>query len=88
MHNSGHGLALGHVYDMRCLEKYMYQHIMEEIPNLKYHRDFYQDAKHSLIMYECIWVANSVRTFDIKAPLFMYLIYQSDYVISKTLTKA
>ena len=55
MHNSVHGLALGHVYNMRCWGgKYMYQHIMEEIPNLKYHRDIYQDDKHSLIMYECI----------------------------------
>ena len=27
MQNSGHGLALGLVYDMRCLGKNMYQHI-------------------------------------------------------------
>ena len=56
-HSSGHGLALGHVYNMRCLGKYMYQHIMEETPNQKYHRDINhvnQDDKHSLIMYKCI----------------------------------
>ena len=26
LHKSGHGLTLGHVYDMRCLGKHMDQH--------------------------------------------------------------
>ena len=41
-------------------------------PNLKYHRDIYQDDNHSLIMYVCIMVANCVCSFNIKAPRFMY----------------
>ena len=82
LHNSGHGLALGHAIYTRCLGKYMYQHIMKETPNLKYHRDIYKDDKHSIVMCKCIYVAKCVRT----APLFMYPIYNSDFVISKTLT--
>ena len=46
--------------------------ITEEIPNMKYHRDICQDNTHSLMMYECILVANFVRSLDIRAPLFMH----------------
>ena len=52
----------------------MKQQVTEETPNLKYHRNIYQDDNHSLMMHECILVDNCVCSFNIKAPLFMYQI--------------
>ena len=71
LHNSGHGEALCHVFDMSFLGK-VQQQVTEETPNLKYHRYIYQDDNHSLMMHECILVDNCVCSFNIKATLFMY----------------
>ena len=54
---------------------------------MKCHRGTYQDEKHSLMMYECILVANCVL-FQYKGPLFTYLSNKSDHAIVKTLTNA
>ena len=86
-----HGLALGHVYDMGSVwEKY--NQISEEmvspeseIPQryLSRRQSFIDDVRIHLGHK-----ANFVRSLDIKAPLFMYPGDKSDFVISKTLTKA
>ena len=84
-----HGLALGHVYDMNSVwEKY--QQLSDETPEseipqkyLSRRQSFIDDVRTHLGHK-----ANFVRSLDIKAPLFMYPGDKSDFVISKTLTKA
>ena len=84
-----HGLALGHVYDMGSVwEKYL--QITEAIPEseipqkyLSRRQSFIDDVRMHLGHR-----ANFVRSLDIKAPLFMYPGDQSDFFITKTLTKA
>ena len=45
-------------------------------PNVKYHRDTYQDDNHSLIMYKCILNSNCRCSFNLKAPfLRIWLIW-------------
>ena len=61
-HNSGDRLALGHVNDMRCLEK-VYTPANYEDPNSKFHKFIYQDVNHSFM----ILVANFVL-FRYKGP--------------------
>lgn len=84
-----HGLALGHVYDMGSVwEKY--QKITEETPESKIPQK-YLSRRQSFIDDVRMYLghrANFVRSLDIKAPLFMYPGDKSDFVISKTFTKA
>ena len=86
-----HGLALGYVYDMSSVWD-KYKQISEEmvtpeseIPQryLSRRKSFIDDVRMHLGNK-----ANFVRSLGIKAPLFMYPGNKSDFVISKTLTKA
>ena len=86
-----HGLAFGHVYDMGSVwEKY--KQISEEMVSPESEiPQRYLSRRQSFI--DDVWIhlghkANFVRSLDIKAPLFMYPGDKSDFVISKTLTKA
>ena len=86
MHNSGHGLALCHVFDMSFLGIVHIAASYGRNPASEIPQRYYQDDNQSLMMHECILVDNCVCSFNIKAPLFMYPIDQSDYGIQKTLT--